>query len=70
MGGGNIAVEVDQISRAQELNGDWGWVQHRAQEEGDRLWTREWNQQQAILIWHTEALDLKARHGVLSQGKI
>ena len=58
------------ILMRHQQNWDRGWLQHRAQEEGDILWAREWEWRQMILGWHVEALQRKARHGMLTQGKL
>ena len=54
-GSGCVAVEGTQVdSKGHELNCDQGWG-HRAQEEGEKLWVRQWKQRGNFLDLHTEA---------------
>ena len=53
-----------------ELNWDRGWVGRLAQEEGNRLRAREWEQRQVLLAWHVGTLEHSARGKVLRPGAL
>ena len=49
---------------------DQGRVQHRAQEEGAKIWEGEGTQIRGIIEWHVTGIERVARKGLLGQAEL